>query len=107
MLISASCWAHAGYSRTLRPGQTGSPMIRTRPVGRVSAKARSTPGMMRPGLRPARSMSTQCTSAPRGPNAARNWAIRGGGTATATGSPAAIPSSRKGTVAAVYSRAFR
>ncbi|CAM5724908.1 hypothetical protein SFUMM280S_09540 [Streptomyces fumanus] len=53
-MISASCWTQAGYSVALRPAEIGSPMIRTRgPAGWASAKARSTPGMIRPGLRPA------------------------------------------------------
>ena len=57
-LISASCWTHAGYSTALRPGQIGSPMIRTRTPGWGSAAARRTSAMIRPGLRPATVMSS-------------------------------------------------
>ncbi|CAM5583002.1 hypothetical protein SPURM210S_06998 [Streptomyces purpurascens] len=57
-LMSASCWTQAGYWVAERPAQMGSPMIRTRrPEGWASANARSTPGMIRPGLRPASCMS--------------------------------------------------
>ncbi|GHG60050.1 hypothetical protein GCM10018980_48420 [Streptomyces capoamus] len=105
-LISASCWAQAGYSAGLRSAQTGSPMMWTRrPGGWVSAKARSTPGMIRPGLRPASRMSRKRTVAPSAPSS--SWISRrlSPGTAIATGSSAASAARTKGTVPARYSPA--
>lgn len=107
-LMSASCWAHAGYSVALRPAQIGSPMMRTRrPEGWASAKARSTPGMIRPGLRPASCMSSSSTASAAGPRPSRISRRFAPGTATATGSPAASPASRKGSVPARYSCSSR
>ncbi|CAM5380745.1 hypothetical protein SALBM311S_06219 [Streptomyces alboniger] len=88
-LISASCWTQAGYSVSLRPAQIGSPMMRTRrPGGWASAKARRTPGMMRPGLRPASVMSIRRTASASAPSPSRMSARLSPGTETATGSPA-------------------
>lgn len=104
-LISASCWTQAGYSVALRPAQIGSPMMWARvPEGWASVKARSTPGMIRPGLRPASRMSrsrTPSASAPRPSRISRRFSV---GTATATGSPASRAARTKGTVPSRYSR---
>lgn len=59
--------------------------------------------MMRPGFRPALVMSTKCTASAAVPIAAAISSSRGTGAATATGSDAASPSRRKGTVPATYS----
>ncbi|CAM5435560.1 hypothetical protein STENM327S_04449 [Streptomyces tendae] len=84
----------------------GSPMIRTR--ARVaSANALSTPGMIRPGLRPASVMSRKVTSRASVPSPAPISSRLGPGTATATGSSAASPSRTNAAVRSVYSAAER
>jgi hypothetical protein len=106
-LISASCWAHAGYSALLRPAQIGSPMMRTRVPACSSANALRTLGMIRPGLRPASVMSRNRTLRARVPSPALISSRLGPGTATATGSPASSPSWTNDTVWSVYSRSER
>ena len=102
-LISASCSAQAGYSSALRPAQIGSPMTRTRVPGWSATNWRSTPPMMRPGLRPATDMSAvRTTASSSAVSAERSRSRLGWGTATSTGSPRARPSRMNGMRPARY-----
>ena len=100
-LSSASCRWHSTSSASLRPGQIGSPIPRTRCPGELRASRNCfQTGMMRAGLPPISRMSAKRTARASRASAERSSSILALSTATSTASPASMPAPMNGTVPA-------